>query len=142
MKTFTGNIEAKSDEKGRIFIPAAYRKALHEMGSDTLIARRDTENDCLIFYPEHVWDNKVESLRNSLNEWDPQDQLLLMQFVSDAQELDMDGQGRVNLGIGAGNWVFIGMLDRFALWNPEAFEARKLSQHELALQIKNRMTKA
>lgn len=142
MTTFTGNIEAKTDEKGRIFIPASYRKVLREMGADTLIARRDTENDCLIFYPQHVWDAKVSSLRDSLNEWDPEDQLLLMQFVADAEELEMDKQGRTLVRNHAQETLlFVGMLDRFALWNPEAFEARKLSQHELAQALKSKMSR-
>lgn len=147
MTTFTGNIEAKCDEKGRIFIPAAYRKALSEMYPNaagakglTLIARRDTENDCLIFYPEQVWNEKVGRLRDGLNEWDPTDQLLLMQFISEAEELEADGQGRVLIrGLKAGTYVFVGMLDRFALWNPETFAQRRLSSSELAKKIQERM---
>lgn len=142
MTTFTGNIEAKTDEKGRIFIPASYRKVLREMDADTLIARRDTENDCLIFYPQHVWNAKVESLRDNLNEWDPDDQMLLMQFVSDAEEMELDKQGRTTIkGHASETLLFVGMLDRFALWNPEAFEARKISQRDLAQALKQKMTR-
>lgn len=128
-------------------VPASYRKALAEMHSDVLIARRDTENDCIIFYPQEVWNTKVEALRNGLNEWDPQDQLLLMQFIADATEVEMDAQGRVKLpaqdfqqmNMGDDNsWLFVGMLDRFALWKPETFRQRRLSQHELALALKKR----
>jgi len=146
MNTFIGNIEARTDEKGRIFIPAAYRKILAEAGSRHLIMRRDTDNECLIFYPEQVWNGKVQALRSALDEWDPDDQLILMQFMSDADILDTDSQGRVLLAkktlesIGAGSDVlFVGMLDRFALWNPQTFAAKKSGEKDLAERIRAKM---
>lgn len=149
MSTFIGNIEAKLDEKGRIFIPAAYRKILSEQESRHIIMRRDTDNECLIFYPEQVWNEKVQALRLALDEWDPEDQLILMQFMSDAETLEMDNQGRVLLQkrtlemIGAKeNALFVGMLDRFALWAPDNFEDKRLSQSDLASRIRTRMKSA
>ena len=55
MGTFVGNIEARLDEKGRIFVPAAYRKILAEQNAKFMVMRRDTDNECLMFYPEQVW---------------------------------------------------------------------------------------
>ena len=66
MNTFIGNIEARLDGKGRVFVPASYRKILAEMGSTHIVMRRDTDNECVIFYPEHVWHQKVSQLRNAL----------------------------------------------------------------------------
>ena len=54
MSTFIGNIAIKADEKGRVFIPASYRKILVEIGSERIVMRRDTDNECLILYPEPV----------------------------------------------------------------------------------------
>ena len=149
MNTFVGNIEAKLDEKGRIFVPAVYRKMLAEMGTKLMVMRRDTDNECLMFYPESVWNEKVEQLRQTLDEWDPEDQLILMQFMADAEYLEMDGQGRILLQkknletIGAQNDVlFVGMLNRFALWAPDTFAAKKLSQTELAARLRAKMKKS
>jgi MraZ protein len=148
MQTFVGNIEARLDEKGRIFVPAVYRKILAEMGSKTLVMRRDTDNECLMFYPEQVWNEKVEELRQTLDEWDPEDQLILMQFMSDAEYMEPDGQGRILLQkknletISAQQDVlFVGMLNRFALWAPENFAAKKLSQTELAARLRAKMAR-
>ena len=134
------------DEKGRIFVPAAYRKILVEQDSKRIVMRRDTDNECLILYPEQVWNEKVMELRQALDEWDPEDQILLMQFMSDAEFLEPDNQGRIYLQkknleiIGAKNNVLIvGMLDRFALWSPETFEMKKMDQHELATRIRAKM---
>lgn len=146
MSTFIGNIEARLDDKGRIFIPAAYRKILAEEDSKRIVMRRDTDNACLIFYPESVWNEKVSTLRNALDEWDPEDQLLLMQFMSDAEFLETDAQGRILLQrknletIGAQqDVVFVGMLDRFAIWNPSTFAEKKMDQHDLAERIRIKM---
>ena len=146
MNTFIGNIEARLDGKGRVFIPASYRKILAEMGSTHIVMRRDTDNECVIFYPEHVWHAKVSQLRNALDEWDPEDQMILMQFMSEAEMLDMDSQGRVLLQkrnlemIGASQDIlFVGMLDRFAIWNPTMFNEKQMPQKDLAERIRIRM---
>ena len=158
MNTFIGNIEARLDGKGRVFIPASYRKILAEMGSAHIVMRRDTDNECVIFYPEHVWHAKVSQLRNALDEWDPEDQMILMQFMSEAEMLDLDSQGRVLLQkknlemIGAEQkapqksadfsgtpLLFVGMLDRFAIWNPTVFNEKQMPQKDLADRIRIRM---
>ena len=146
MSTFIGNIEARADEKGRKFVPAAYRKILNEAESKRLVMRRDTDNECLIFYPEQVWNDKVGQLRQALDEWDPEDQMLLMQFMSDAEFLDLDTQGRILLQkknletINAQQDVlFVGMLDRFALWNPATFADKRIDQKDLASRIRQKM---
>ena len=146
MNTFIGNIEARLDGKGRVFIPATYRKILAEMGSSHIIMRRDTDNECVIFYPEHVWHAKVSELRNALDEWDPEDQMILMQFMSEAEILEMDSQGRVllqkkNLEMidAQQDILFVGMLDRFAIWNPTVFAEKQMPQKDLAERIRIRM---
>lgn len=146
MSTFIGNIEGKLDEKGRIFIPASYRKILAENESKRIVMRRDTDNECIIFYPEAVWNEKVSALRQALDEWDPDDQLILMQFMSDAEFLEMDNQGRILLqkknieNINAKqNVVFVGMLDRFALWSTTTFAEKCVDQKDLADRIRQRI---
>ena len=146
MSTFIGNIDAKIDEKGRIFIPAAYRRLLPDNENKRIVMRRDTDNACLVLYPEHVWNVKVTELKETLDEWNPDDQLLLMQFMSDAQWLDIDSQGRILLdkrnlqSINAEKeLVFVGMMDRFAIWDKKTFTERRLPQADFASRLKARM---
>ena len=148
MQTFVGNIDGRLDEKGRIFVPAIYRRILAETSSKRIVMRRDTDNECLMFYPEEVWNEKVEQLRQALDEWDPEDQLILMQFMADAEYMEMDSQGRILLQkknletIGAQQDVlFVGMLNRFALCAPEKFAEKRLSQTELAARLRAKMKK-
>jgi MraZ protein len=69
-----------------------------------------------------------------------------MQFMSEAEILDMDSQGRVLLQkkhlemIGAEQDVlFVGMLDRFAIWNPNVFAEKQMPMQDLASRIRMKM---
>ena len=147
MTTFIGKYEAKADVKGRIFIPAVYRKILPEGERGRVVMRRDTENDCMIVYPEHVWNNMMNDLKAGLDVWNPEDQMLLMQFVSDAEWLEIDSQGRVllskkhlqTLGLEDGNVLFVGMNDRFAIWSKNRYEVSMKSRTDFARLLKDKM---
>ena len=148
MATFIGNIEAKLDAKGRVFVPAAYRRLLVYREKERLVVRKDPDMNCLILYPESVWNKKVETLQESLDEWNFEDQMLLSQFVSDAEWLDMDSQGRILLNkkmlqlIQAESEVlFVGMLDRIAIWSKEGYEQTKFSSADFAKRLSEKMKK-
>lgn len=150
MSTFIGKYEAKVDAKGRIFVPAVYRKLLGDIEKDRIVMRKEEENNCLIFYPEAVWNQKIEYLKSKLDEWNATDELLLMQFVADAEWLDIDTQGRIlvskknlqTLGIENGEVVFVGMIDRFALWSKARYEKARLSSDEFTNLLKEKLRKA
>jgi len=147
MSTFIGKYEAKADVKGRIFIPAVYRKLLPEGERERVVMRRDTESDCMIIYPEHVWTAMMEQLKAGLDEWNPEDQMLLMQFVSDAEWLDIDAQGRVLLakrhmqaiGVENAEVLFVGMNDRFAVWSKAHYEQSMKPIADFARLLKEKM---
>ncbi|MFT3754249.1 MAG: cell division/cell wall cluster transcriptional repressor MraZ [Paludibacter sp.] len=150
MSTFIGKYEAKADVKGRIFIPSAYRKLLPDGDKERVVMRKDAENECLVIYPEHVWNEKLESFKSKLDEWNPTDQLLLMQFVADAEWLDIDSQGRIliskknlqAIGVENAEVLFVGMIDRFAVWSKVGYEQAKMSQADFATLLKDRMMKS
>lgn len=149
MSTFIGKYEAKADVKGRVFIPSTYRKLLSDGERDRIIMHRDSENNCLILYPEHIWNARVAKLNDTLSEWNPEDQMLLMQFTSDVECLDIDSQGRIliakkhlqSISIENSEILFVGMINRFAIWNKSKFEQNKFSQSEFAEKMKQKMQK-
>ncbi|MDO9154529.1 MAG: cell division/cell wall cluster transcriptional repressor MraZ [Paludibacter sp.] len=149
MSTFIGKYEAKADVKGRIFIPAAYRKLLPDGERDSIVMQKDAENDCIILYPQGVWNQKVAALKSRLDEWNPQDQLLLIQFVSDAEWLDIDSQGRIllskkhfeSIAVENAEVLFTGMIDRFSLWSKTRYEQVKMPATDFAQLLKERMMK-
>lgn len=95
MDRFLGNIEAKADIKGRLFIPALFRKQLQAASEEKLIMRKDTFQECLVLYPESVWNEELNELRGRLNKWNATHQQLFRQFVSDVEIITLDSNGRI-----------------------------------------------
>lgn len=96
MERFLGNIDAKADAKGRVFIPAAFRKILQSSGAIIrLVMRKDIYQDCLVLYPEHIWNRELDVLRARLDRWDEEQQNIFRMFVLDAEVLELDANGRV-----------------------------------------------
>lgn len=143
MKTFLGKIDAKLDAKGRVFVPSVFRKVLSEEEKERIVVRMEADEKYLLVYPESVWNKQVMELQSKLNEWDPEDQMLLMQFVGDAEVLEFDAQGRVllpkrlqmRLGLNS-EVVFVGMVDKIALWGKEAYEERFAVNAKLGERLK------
>ncbi len=95
MERFLGNIDAKTDAKGRLFVPALFRKNLQASGIEKLVLRKDIFQDCLVLYPKNIWDEELTVLRSKLNRWNEEQQGLFRQFVMDAEELEIDSSGRI-----------------------------------------------
>ena len=126
---FLGNIEAKTDAKGRVFLPAAFRKVLQASGQEALVMRKDVFQNCLKLYPESVWNEQMDLLRSKLNRYNRQHQEILRQFVSDAERIELDGNGRFLIGkrylqlAGIDRDVkFLGMDDTIEIWAAEKAE--------------------
>ncbi len=149
MLNFIGKQEAKADVKGRVFIPSAYRKLLPDGEKERVVMRRDPENDYLVLYPIPVWNDMVQELKLNLDEWNPEDQLLLMQFVSDAEWLDIDSQGRIllskrhlqSIAVEGNDMLFVGLLDRIAVWSKARYEASMQAKTGFSARLKSKMMK-
>ena len=143
MKTFLGKIDAKLDAKGRVFVPSVFRKVLSEDERERIVVRMEADEKYLLVYPESVWNKQVLDLQSKLNEWDSEDQMLLMQFVGDAEVLEFDAQGRVllpkrlqvRMGLES-EVVFVGMVDRIAMWNKSMYEEQFAVKAKLSERLK------
>lgn len=91
---FLGNSEAKTDAKGRVFLPAIFRKQLQAAAEECLIMRKDSYQNCLVLYPEKAWNEQMNELRTRLNRWNPKHQMIFRQFVSDVEIITLDSNGR------------------------------------------------
>ena len=129
MLRFLGNIEAKTDAKGRVFIPAIFRKQLQAASEESLVLRKDVFQDCLVLYPESVWFKTQEQLRRRLNRWNARQQAVFRQFVSDAEVVVPDGNGRIliprrylQMASIRDEVRFIGMDNTIEIWAKERAE--------------------
>ncbi len=92
---FLGNIDAKTDTKGRAFLPATFRKVLNASGEESLILRKDIFEPCLVLYPQSVWNQRMDALRKRLSRWNKYDQMIYRQFVTDVEIITLDNSGRI-----------------------------------------------
>lgn len=123
---FLGNIEAKTDAKGRVFLPSVFRKTLQASGEESLVLRKDVFQDCLVLYPESVWNEQLDYLRSRLNRWNADHQQVYRTFVADAVPVTLDGNGRflipkrqMKLAHMEQTIRFIGMGDTIEMWSAE-----------------------
>ena len=139
MIQFLGNIEAKTDAKGRVFIPSSFRKQLQAASEERLVLRKDVFQDCLVLYPESVWFKTQNQLRQRLSKWNAQHQRVFRQFVSDAEIMIPDGNGRILLPkrylqmSGIQNDVrFIGVDNTIEIWAKERAEQPFMDAEEFS----------
>lgn len=143
---FTGNIDGKTDEKGRVFIPASFRKLLQQADLDGLILRRDIFQQCLVLYPESVWNNMVDAITQRTNPFDSKGRAALRGFVAGAEKISIDGNGRILIpkryldAADIQNEVrFIGMDDSIEIWNRQKAENLLNNTDFLAENLENLM---
>lgn len=149
---FLGHIEAKADKKGRVFLPAVFRREMQEAGEERLILRKDVFEPCLVLYPESVWNQQLDTLRNHLNRWNKKHQQIFRMFISDVEPVTLDGNGRFLIPkrylkmAGIQQEVrFIGMDDTIEIWchsqeDPPFMEATEFVKdlQEIMSEDKNR----
>ena len=147
---FLGNIEAKMDAKGRAFLPAVFRKMLQAGGSGTadvrLVLRKDVFQPCLVLYPESVWNEQMDALRQRLNRWNKQHQQVFRQFVSEVEVLTLDGNGRflvpkryLRMADIEQDVKFVGMGDTIEIWSCQQAEQHQMNPEEFGEALEELM---
>ncbi len=147
MLQFLGNIEAKTDAKGRIFVPAVFRKRLQGAEEEFLVLRKDIFQDCLVLYPGTVWENEIETLRSRLNRWNEEQQQVFRQFVLDAERIEMDASGRILIPkrymvlVGIESEVrFLGVDNTIEIWAKEKLEKPLVDPDEFSERLQELMS--
>lgn len=137
MKLIGDNVIAKLDDKGRVIVPALFKKRLLAAEVTSFVLKKDNSNECLLLFPRSVWDEKDKYLNSRLNDFDPQHKLFKAEFYRDTFELDMDGNGRLNLPkkmldkVGIEKELLVkGSGVNLEFWKPEVYEGEALSAEE------------
>ena len=146
MVRFLGHIEAKMDVKGRVFVPALYRKQLEKTGETCLIMQADYVNHCLKFYPESVWEELDRQFTSKLNMWDQKDLALYRQFTASVEPVEMDSNGRILLqkkyaemiGVEA-DTLFVGVGNYFEVWDKNRFDNQMSDTESFAKAMQDKM---
>ena len=146
---FLGNIEAKTDAKGRAFLPAAFRKVLQLNSEERLVMRKDVFQPCLVLYPESVWNEQMDQMRARLNRWNRQHQQVFRQFVSEVELLTLDGNGRFlipkryqRMAEIEKDIKFVGMGDTIEIWSNKKAEEQRMKPEDFEAALEDLMGSA
>ncbi len=143
---FLGSIEAKTDSKGRAFLPAVFRKVLSASGEELLVMRKDIHQDCLVLYPESVWNEQLDLLKKRLNLWNAAHKQVFRKFVSDVEIISLDGNGRflipkryLKIANIEQSIKFIGMDDTIEIWSNDGDGQPIMDAQEFSRQMEELM---
>ncbi len=126
---FRGATALSLDAKGRLAIPARHREALHVQGEGRLVLTAHPHR-CLLLYPQPEWE-PIQQKIMSLPSLDKQASLLQRLLVGFAEDVEMDGAGRVLVSpvlrqfAGLEKQVMlVGQGSHFELWSEASWRAQ------------------
>jgi len=127
---FRGVNQLALDAKGRLAIPAKHRAALAgspDNAEHTLIVTADPSR-CLLVYPRSTWE-PIQARLMGLSSFNPEIRGLQRLLVGHADEVDMDGAGRILVPPALRQYaelehrvVLVGQGNKFELWNEEKWQ--------------------
>lgn len=111
-----------------------------------MVLRKDFFQQCLVLFPESVWNERVDLLKGQLKLWKPGHQQMLRQFVSEAEVVTLDGNGRflisrrLQQAAGIAQEVqFIGMDNTIEIWSPQRLKETLKSDDDFGTDLENIM---
>ena len=127
---FQGAAQLNLDGKGRLAIPARYRDELLASCAGNLVLTADADG-CLLLYPQPAWE-PIRDKVLKLSAFNPQMRALQRLLVGHAEDLAMDGAGRVLIspvlrGLASldKRVMLVGQGNKFEIWDEEKWQAQQ-----------------
>lgn len=125
--TFTGQYRYTIDAKGRVNIPALFRKVLSPENNNTFIITRGQDPNIWI-YPLIEW-RIIENRLRELSALSPTNRSFVRSLTRWATPVVFDKQGRIQLTTDLITYaglekevVIIGVVNKIEIWNPQRLE--------------------
>lgn len=137
MPEFSNTYNATLDDKGRVVLPAAFKKEMGESFDRTFTIEVDPYEKCFNIYPASSWEKRIAFVRSRLNPNDPRQSRVLDKFFQNFVKINVSDNGRLNIpnaflnrmGI-TKDVVFTGQGDKIRLWEAEAYRKAMLPDDE------------
>ncbi len=122
-----GTFEHSMDERGRVAIPAVFRRALQDGG-----VLRPADDGCLELYTQEAFDAETALRLGESGTRKRGDRRRRRTFLPDSLHVDLDGQGRIVIpqemrtaaGLD-GRVSLVGLGDYVEIWAPERWTAER-----------------
>ncbi len=125
---FQGHVNTSLDDKGRLIIPAKFRKHILPEANNTMNITRGRDK-CIWLFPSNEWSRVLHALQ-STNPYSDEDVELRRQMLFYPDDLTIDSQHRILIPQGAltatgikKEVLLLGQIERIEIWDPENFES-------------------
>jgi MraZ protein len=127
---FRGSFAHTVDPKGRVSVPAKFRDLIFASNDDRVVITnfRSESTPCLDVHPYPAW-LRLEERMNQRPQFNPKVQAFTHYYISNAQECQVDKQGRILLPpllrgyAQLGDTVmFTGVGSKFQVWDHQAWK--------------------
>ncbi len=139
MATFIGDYECKADVKGRIILPAAFKKQMPADAQDHFVVRKDIFENCLVLYSIEDWNVQLARVRKRINPYNREHNMFLRNFFKGTAELTLDNNNRLLIPrrlmemIGAERDVILAGQDgRIEIWAAGAYNRIEMAADDFA----------
>lgn len=148
MIEFAGTYSATIDDKGRIVLPASFKKELGELANESLVIEKNLHKNCLDIHPEKFWRKRVEDFKSVLDPFDEDDDALLQFFYQNFIKVSMAPNGRLNIPDAYLKYAnlekgaeFIGMGESIRLLAVGKTGRQEMSKDEFLMKLKEKRQK-
>lgn len=133
--SYQGTYYYSVDHKGRIAVPAKFRKVLLPEADSTYVVTKGFDK-CLSLYSLDQWMDFADSLAK-LPKTKKRSRNVVRWFMANAERVQVDSQGRIKIpqhllkyaGVKK-DAVIIGVYDRMEIWNRKDYEENALAVEE------------
>ena len=139
MATFIGDYTCKVDVKGRIILPAAFKKQMPADAQDHFVVRKDIFENCLVLFAIEDWNRQLEKIRKRINQYNREQNMFLRNFFKGTAELSLDNNNRILVPkklmdlIGADRDVVLAGQDgRIEIWAADIYDKIDMPAEDLA----------
>ena len=139
MATFIGDYTCKVDVKGRIILPAAFKKQMPADAQDHFVVRKDIFENCLVLFAIEDWNRQLVKIRKKLNPFNREQNMFLRNFFKGTAELSLDNNNRILVPkklmdlIGADRDVVLAGQDgRIEIWASDIYDKIDMPAEDLA----------
>jgi MraZ protein len=139
MAIFIGDYTCKVDVKGRIILPAAFKKQMPADAQDHFVVRKDIFENCLVLFAIEDWNRQLVKIRKKLNPFNREQNMFLRNFFKGTAELSLDNNNRILVPkklmdlIGADRDVVLAGQDgRIEIWAADIYDKIDMPAEDLA----------
>ena len=146
LRYFTGSSTHRVDAKGRVSLPADFRKVLEGVGSNhVVILPRMNHPEAHVALSQAGFEKIVEQFE-TMDISQDESNALALRIVTDARQIPVDDAGRMVLSkdlrdmIGVADEVrFVGLGSSFQLWEPSRRAAFEADSQPRSLELASRI---